>query len=128
MTVPTRLLLCLAVLAASGPMAGAANATSAVGLVGETTLVMFDTETRAVSGTMAVSGVEGLAGIKTESACVRATTTGLVAEFSLPLPAGEKSFHLNLGWQDHDRPENTKPSVLWWRDAAVAEFGEFVLP
>ena len=63
MTVPTRLSLCLAVLAASGSMAGAANATSAVGLVGETTLVMFDTETRAVSGTMEVSGVDGLAGI-----------------------------------------------------------------
>ena len=71
--------------------------------------------------------VEGIAGTRTETACVRATATGLVAEFSLPLPAGEKSFHLNLGWQDHDRPENTKPSVLWWRDAAVAEFGEFIL-
>jgi hypothetical protein len=55
---------------------------------------------------------------------VRATATGLVAEFSLPLPAGEKSFHLNIGWQDHDRPENTKPSVLWWREpkAGGAEF------
>jgi hypothetical protein len=64
---------------------------------------------------------------KTETACVRATATGLVGEFSFPLPTGEKSFHLNLGWQDHDRPENTKPSVLWWRDPKVAEFGEFIL-
>lgn len=69
---------------------------------------------------------EGFAGMKTDNLCVRATSTGLVAEFSLPLPAGEKSFHLNLGWQDHDRPENTKPSVLWWRDPKIAEFGEFV--
>jgi hypothetical protein len=61
--VPARLSLCLAVLAASGSMAGAANAASAVGLVGETTLVMFDTETRAISGTMEMSGVDGLAGI-----------------------------------------------------------------
>ena len=72
--------------------------------------------------------LEGVAGTKTENVCVRATATGLVGEFSFPLLAGEKSFHLNLGWQDHDRPENTKPSVLWWRDPAVTEFGEFVLP
>ena len=25
------------------------------------------------------------------------------------------SFRLNVGWMDHDRPENTKPSSLWWR-------------
>jgi hypothetical protein len=25
------------------------------------------------------------------------------------------SFRLNIGWMDHDRPENTKPSILWWR-------------
>jgi len=24
-------------------------------------------------------------------------------------------FRFNIGWMDHDRPENTKPSVLWWR-------------
>jgi len=72
--------------------------------------------------------VEGYADTKTDGLAVRATPTGLVAEFSFVLPAGEKSFHLNLGWQDHDRPENTKPSVLWWRDPRVSEFGEFVLP
>ena len=43
--------------------AGAAVAAPAVGLVGGTTLVMFDTETLAVSGTMDVTGVDGLAGI-----------------------------------------------------------------
>jgi len=43
--------------------AGAALAAPAVGLVGGTTLVMFDTESLEVSGTMEVSGVEGLAGI-----------------------------------------------------------------
>ena len=43
------------------------------------------------------------------------------------LPPGEKDFRLNVGWQDHDRPENTKPSVLWWRSEDVAEFGSFSL-
>ena len=43
--------------------AGAAFAAPAVGLVDGQTLVMFDTETRAVSGTMEVTGVDGLAGI-----------------------------------------------------------------
>lgn len=42
---------------------GGAIAASAVGLVGGTTLVMFDTESPAISGTMEVTGVDGLAGI-----------------------------------------------------------------
>ena len=42
---------------------GAATAAPAVGLVGDTTLVMFDTESLAVSGTMEVTGTDGLAGI-----------------------------------------------------------------
>jgi hypothetical protein len=71
--------------------------------------------------------VDGLAGTTTENAVVRATATGLTAEFSFTLPAEDRSFHLNVGWQDHDRAGNTKPSVLWWRDPAVAEFGEFTL-
>ena len=41
----------------------AAAAAPAVGLVGDKTLVMFDTETLAVSGTMDVSGVDSLVGI-----------------------------------------------------------------
>ncbi|KKB09997.1 DUF4394 domain-containing protein [Devosia chinhatensis] len=51
------------VLGATGLLASAAYAAPAVGLVNGTTLVMFDTETRAVSGTMDVTGVDGLAGI-----------------------------------------------------------------
>ncbi|MBO9590829.1 DUF4394 domain-containing protein [Devosia sp.] len=43
--------------------ATAAIAAPAVGLVGNTTLVMFDTESLEVSGSMEVTGVEGLAGI-----------------------------------------------------------------
>ena len=49
--------------AASVALAGGALAAPAVGLVGDRTLVMFDTETLAVSGTMDVTGVEMLAGI-----------------------------------------------------------------
>ncbi len=41
----------------------ASFAAPAVGLSGDTTLVMFDTETLEVSGSMEVSGVDGLAGI-----------------------------------------------------------------
>jgi Domain of unknown function (DUF4394) len=41
----------------------AANAAPAVGLVDGKTLFMFDTETLAVSGSMAVTGVDSLAGI-----------------------------------------------------------------
>jgi hypothetical protein len=41
----------------------ASLAAPAVGLSGDSTLVMFDTETLEVSGTMEVSGVDGLAGI-----------------------------------------------------------------
>jgi hypothetical protein len=44
-------------------LTGAAVAAPAVGLTGDKTLVMFDTETLAVSGTMDVSGVDRLHGI-----------------------------------------------------------------
>ncbi len=44
-------------------MTGAALAAPAIGLTGDKTLVMFDTETLAVSGTMDVSGVDRLHGI-----------------------------------------------------------------
>ncbi|KKB80356.1 hypothetical protein VW35_08180 [Devosia soli] len=43
--------------------AGAALAAPAIGLSGSKTLVMFDTESLEVSGTMEVTGVDGLAGI-----------------------------------------------------------------
>lgn len=71
--------------------------------------------------------LEGIAGTTNDGAFVRATPTGLVGEFVLPLPPGEKTFHLNIGWMDHDRADNTKPSVLWWRDESVVEFGAFTL-
>ena len=50
------------ILGAAG-LATGAYAAPAVGLVGDSTLVMFDTETREVSGTMEVTGVDALAGI-----------------------------------------------------------------
>ena len=51
------------VLGAAALSITAAHAAPAVGLVGENTLVMFDTESLEVSGTMTVSGVDALAGI-----------------------------------------------------------------
>ena len=40
-------------------------------------------------------------------------------ELKVPLKSIEaedaKAFRINVGVMDHDRPENTKPSVLWWR-------------
>ncbi len=71
--------------------------------------------------------LEGVAGQTNAQVCVRAKANGLVGEFVFPLPPGEKTFRLNIGWQDHDRPENTKPSVLWWRDDSVADFGRFTV-
>jgi hypothetical protein len=35
---------------------------------------------------------------------------------SIPLTyITHSTFRLNVGWMDHDRPENTKPSILWLR-------------
>ena len=56
----------LRILLATTALAGTtaiAMAAPAIGLVGGTTLVTFDTETLAVSSTVEVSGVDGLAGI-----------------------------------------------------------------
>ena len=58
-----RLTLSTALILSTAGLATAAYADSAIGLIGGKTLVMFDTETRAVSNMMEVSGVEGLAGI-----------------------------------------------------------------
>jgi hypothetical protein len=63
MTVTARVGLYAAALLGSASFATAAFAAPAVGLVGDTTLVMFDTESLAISGTIEVTGVEGLAGI-----------------------------------------------------------------
>lgn len=49
--------------AALAALSTAALAAPAVGLVGNTTLVMFDTESLEVSGTMEITGVDGVAGI-----------------------------------------------------------------
>lgn len=53
-------------------------------------------------------------------AAIAQTTSGQVLEMALPLQDlfGRKKpefIRLNIGVMDHDRPENTKPSVLWWR-------------
>lgn len=50
-------------LATSGLAIGAAHAATAIALVDGNTLVTFDTETRAASATVEVTGVDGLAGI-----------------------------------------------------------------
>lgn len=63
MIILTRLSLTAAFLAASTALSGAALAMPAIGLVGDSTLVMFDTESREVSGTMEISGIDGLSGI-----------------------------------------------------------------
>ncbi len=46
----------------------------------------------------------------------------LKAELRIPLEwvsgqGGEDwdGVRLNIGWMDHDRPENTKPSIIWWK-------------
>lgn len=49
-------------------LAGPAVANSAIGLIGDRTLVMFDTETRMVDGMLEVSGVERLYGIDVRAA------------------------------------------------------------
>ncbi|HWA24927.1 MAG TPA: metallophosphoesterase [Lacunisphaera sp.] len=77
----------------------------------------------AASGT---TTVEAVAGRSDPSVVVKATPTGLAGEFAFTLPEGEKTFRLNLGWMDHDRPESTKASVLWWREDRP-EFGAFTV-
>ena len=63
MTATAHLALRAALLLGAATFATTAYAAPAIGLVGGKTLVMFDTESLAVSGTVAVSGVDGLAGI-----------------------------------------------------------------
>ena len=63
MTATARLALRATLLLGTAATSAAAYAAPAIGLVGGTTLAMFDTESLAVSGTMEVTGVEGLAGI-----------------------------------------------------------------
>ncbi len=55
------------------------------------------------------------------NAAIVKTATSQVLEMSIPLSElkTDKEFpetiRVNIGVMDHDRPENTKPSVLWWR-------------
>lgn len=63
MTASSLLTLRAALVMGVAGFATAAHAAPAVGLVDGNMLVMFDTETRAVSGTMEVTGVDSLAGI-----------------------------------------------------------------
>ena len=63
MTAPSLIALRAALILGAAGLATSAYAAPAVGLIGDKTLVMFDTETREVSGTMDVTGVDALAGI-----------------------------------------------------------------
>lgn len=57
--------------------------------------------------------------IKGLKAAVTKNNNEEILEFSVPLSsiAAVKSdrIRINIGIMDHDRPENTKPSVIWWR-------------
>lgn len=60
-------------------------------------------------------------GHKYDAAC-RAGDTGFTAELAIPhayldeVQGGSwRDVRLNLAFMDHDNPQNTKPSVLWWR-------------
>lgn len=68
---------------------------------------------------------EAIAGTDVPQSRVRAATNGLAGEFEFVLPPEEKTFRLNIGWVDHDHPENTKASTLWWRDGSIESFGCF---
>lgn len=62
-------------------------------------------------------------GVEVKAASVlHADEKRFVTEVAVPLSWIEEhqgpdwtSVRLNVGWMDHDRPENTKPSILWWR-------------
>lgn len=67
--------------------------------------------------------IEAVAGVSEPDRAVRETRTGLVGEFSFPLPADREPIRLNVGMRDRDR--GLKSSVLWWRDPEVAEHARF---
>jgi predicted phosphodiesterase len=50
---------------------------------------------------------------------------GQLLELAIPLKSiqaeNSEVIRINIGIMDHDRPENTKPSVLWWRPAWEGE-------
>ncbi|MEN9907251.1 MAG: hypothetical protein RLZZ540_392 [Bacteroidota bacterium] len=57
--------------------------------------------------------------IKGIKAAITKSEDGEILEFSIPLASIDgvtsESIRINIGVMDHDRPENTKPSVIWWR-------------
>ena len=62
--------------------------------------------------------------LERSDASVRVIATSIYTEsegrfdtrVSIPLSyITTSTFRLNVGWMDHDRPENTKPSILWLR-------------
>lgn len=54
-----------------------------------------------------------------QAAITRIDSTNQTLEIAIPISSLNFSiddgFRFNVGIMDHDRPENTKPSVLWWR-------------
>lgn len=61
------------------------------------------------------------------SAAIAQIATGQVLEMAIPLSALKvddnlpRTIRINVGVMDHDRLENTKPSVLWWRPVWESE-------
>lgn len=57
--------------------------------------------------------------LKGLQASISKNNTEEMLEFSVPLSSIDAvetdRIRINIGIMDHDRPENTKPSVLWWR-------------
>jgi len=75
---------------------------------GETMVISNDSEVE-VLGRQQITTSGGKSVLTAEVAISR-------AYFESELQGPEDlSFRLNVGWMDHDRPENTKPSTLWWR-------------
>lgn len=69
--------------------------------------------------------LDATASTASDRVCTRICDDGLAAEFAFRGLGNADHFRLEIGWVDHDRPENTKPSVLWWLDPEVEDFGSF---
>lgn len=72
--------------------------------------------------------LEAIASTVSDQVRARVCDDGLTAEFAFRGLGTVDRFRLEIGWVDHDRPENTKPSVLWWLDPQLADFGFFQRP
>ena len=57
--------------------------------------------------------------IKELDAAILDDANNQILELKVPLKSIQAedvdAIRINIGIMDHDRPENTKPSVLWWR-------------